>query len=219
MTELIFAYRELGAEKECLAYLEETARRHSDISLGGVALRASVSVLRRLGHGQKALVRVSELLEKFKGTQWERDLFFSKGMIYKHNLKAREKATAVFEEFVRRYPEDIVADFARLELGYDPLLSKEISPAEHALLIYPNPANPTATIYVELPQTANVSLVIYNLLGQNVRTLVHEAREAGRYSVVWDGRDAQGVAVGSGLYFARLEVEGTVHTRKLLLLR
>ena len=219
LTELIFAYREMGAEGECLAYLEETARRHSDTSLGEAALRASVSVLRRLYLGQKALERVSELLEKFKGTQWERDLFFSKGMIYKHNLKAHKKATAVFEEFVRRYPEDIVADFARLELGYDPLLSKEISPAAHAFLIYPNPANPTATVHFELPQTASVSLVIYNLLGQSVRTLVQEVKEAGSHTVLWDGRDAQGGAVGSGLYFARMEAGGAVHTRKLMLIR
>ncbi|MFH1005963.1 MAG: FlgD immunoglobulin-like domain containing protein [Candidatus Latescibacterota bacterium] len=226
LTELIFAYREMGAEGECLAYLEETARMHSDTSLGGVALRASVSVLRRLGLGQKALERVSELLEKFKGTQWERDLFFSKGMIYKHNLKAHEKATAVFEEFVRSYPEDIVADFARLELGYDPpqLGSEEageqVISGVDLLQSCPNPFNAQTAISFALPKSVFVRLEVYNTLGQRVRTVVESQMKAGEHSIIWDGRDQAGREISSGVYLVRLSGDsGGVQTRKIMLLR
>ena len=83
----------------------------------------------------------------------------------------------------------------------------------------PNPFNPLTTIAYDLPEASDVMLNIYTVTGQQVITLVSGHQEAGRYSVVWDGRDAQGVAVGSGLYFARLEASGVVHTRKLLLIR
>jgi len=222
---LIFAYREMGAEGECLAYLEETAQRYSDLPLGGAALRASVSVLRRLGLGEKALKRVSELLEKFKGTKWERDLLFAKGMIYKHNLKAYEKAKAVFEEFVRRYPDDIVADFAKLELGYDPIRTAREKPGEQRISEVclfqsnPNPFNAQTAISFALPRPAFVRLEVYNTLGHRVRTVVEGRMKAGRYSIIWDGRDGKGGHVPSGVYVIRLEAGGKAFARKVVLVR
>ena len=83
----------------------------------------------------------------------------------------------------------------------------------------PNPFNPCTTLRFELGQPDRVNLSIYNVLGQQVAVLVDEMRQAGTHAVVWDGRDERGIAVGSGLYFARLEAGGTAHTRKLLLVR
>ncbi len=226
LTELIFAYREMGAERECLAYLEETAQRHWDIPLGGTALRASVSVLRRLDLGQKALDRVSELLDRFRDTKWERDLLFSKGMIYKHNLKAHEKATAVFEEFVRSYPEDIVADFAKLELGYDPTQSGREKPGAQAVSTVslsqntPNPFNAQTVISFALPQSAFVRLEVYNILGQKVRTLSETQMKAGKHSAIWDGKDSSGREVSSGIYLYCLKTDGEIlRAKKMLLLK
>jgi len=85
---------------------------------------------------------------------------------------------------------------------------------------YPNPFNPSTTIQFGVPQTAQVSLVIYNVLGQKVRTLVdNEQRASGRYSVVWDGRDNGGNTVGSGMYFYRLETGQVALVKKMLLLK
>ena len=70
-----------------------------------------------------------------------------------------------------------------------------------------------------LGQSDKVKLSIYNVLGQRVAVLVDEQRPAGTYKVVWDGQDEKGIAVASGLYFARLQAGGAAHTRKLLLVR
>jgi hypothetical protein len=85
---------------------------------------------------------------------------------------------------------------------------------------YPNPFNPSTTIQFGLPRNADVALVIYNVLGQRIRTLVdHEQRSAGRYSVVWDGRDEGGNSVGSGMYFYRLETGQVALVKKMLMLK
>jgi hypothetical protein len=82
---------------------------------------------------------------------------------------------------------------------------------------YPNPFNPSTTIRYALPEGADVRLVVYNILGQSVRTLVDGSQSAGRYSVVWDGRDAIGRQVASGLYIYRLQAGSFIATQKMLL--
>lgn len=84
---------------------------------------------------------------------------------------------------------------------------------------YPNPFNPTTTIDYQLPEAAEVRLAIYNLLGQQVRTLVAARRPAGRYKAQWDGRNTTGEAVGSGVYLYRFSAGGFVQVRKMLLVK
>lgn len=94
-------------------------------------------------------------------------------------------------------------------------------PSAHALLPnYPNPFNSSTILPFHLPSSAStVSLRIYDLLGQPVRTLLQGALRPGYYEAVWDGRDQNGNSVASGAYFSRLETGETRLTRKLLLLR
>ncbi len=88
---------------------------------------------------------------------------------------------------------------------------------------YPNPFNSTTLIRYYLPavggQQPRVSLKIYNILGQPVRTLVEMEQAPGAYSVVWDGRDTTGKGVSSGIYIYKLQAGGVVETRKMILLR
>jgi len=86
---------------------------------------------------------------------------------------------------------------------------------------YPNPFNSATVIRFLLPTAADVQLSIFNLAGQQVATLVEGVREAGAYTVRWDGRDDDGRALASGVYLYRLRVgDGKqVATRKLLLIR
>lgn len=84
---------------------------------------------------------------------------------------------------------------------------------------YPNPFNPSTEIQFTLASAQSVSLRVYNLLGQEVRTLVDEARAAGTYTVVWDSRDNNGDAVASGIYFYRMEAGDLVDVRKMSLLK
>ena len=84
---------------------------------------------------------------------------------------------------------------------------------------YPNPFNPTTTIRFQLPKKADVQLVVYNSLGQKVRTLVSGRRNAGKHEVVWNGTNDQGQLVASGMYIYRLIAEDRVQSRRMLLIR
>gem|GEM_PF-3997509 len=84
---------------------------------------------------------------------------------------------------------------------------------------YPNPFNPSTTIRFALPEAGDVSLKIYNLQGQLVREVVNGHLESGRHNAVWDGRNAAGQQVASGLYWYRLRAGSFVQTRKMVLVR
>ena len=103
---------------------------------------------------------------------------------------------------------------------------REALPSHFALLQnYPNPFNSTTAISYQVSaisgQQSAVSLKIYNILGELVRTLVDGKQPLGYYSVFWDGRDSLGREVSSGVYFCRLEVEGlkAEKTRKMVLMK
>ena len=88
---------------------------------------------------------------------------------------------------------------------------------------FPNPFNPSTIIKYELPTRAKVSLTVFNLLGQEVSTLVDEEKLAGKYSATWDGRSDSGAPVASGIYFYKLIAEADdnkfVETKKMMLLK
>lgn len=84
---------------------------------------------------------------------------------------------------------------------------------------YPNPFNSGTVIEFALPRAHEVDLRLYNLAGQEVLQLATGARETGLYSLLWDGTDAQGQLLASGVYLYRLETGDRTLTRSLLLLR
>lgn len=84
---------------------------------------------------------------------------------------------------------------------------------------YPNPFNPSTRIRYDLPFDTKVSLRIYNLLGQAVRTLVHESQRAGSQVVIWDGKNDFGHSVSSGIYFYRIQASQFVKSRKMMFLK
>ncbi len=84
---------------------------------------------------------------------------------------------------------------------------------------YPNPFNPATTIEFALERSGDVRLDIFNVLGQHVATLADGRFEAGRHMVVWDGTDAGGHQVASGVYFSRLTGEEQHSTHKMMLLK
>lgn len=102
------------------------------------------------------------------------------------------------------------------------VLELQSTPREFALhQNFPNPFNPDTTIKYDLAESADVTLQIYSVLGQVVRTLVaSEAQNAGRYQIRWNGMDDRGVPVSSGVYFYRISADGKFdHVRKLMLLK
>jgi len=84
---------------------------------------------------------------------------------------------------------------------------------------YPNPFNPMTVIHYSLSQRAPVRISIFNVLGQEVTTLVNETQPAGTYETNWDGLDHTGKRVGSGVYFYRISAGNFSETRKMVLLK
>lgn len=84
---------------------------------------------------------------------------------------------------------------------------------------YPNPFNATTEIRFSLERTADMTLTIYNLLGQEVKTLVDGRNSAGEHRVTWDGTDDSGESCATGVYLYCLQTEDRSESRKMLLLK
>ena len=94
-------------------------------------------------------------------------------------------------------------------------------PGKYALLAnYPNPFNPSTTLQFELPQGDKVSLIVYDLTGREIRSLISSELPAGRHRVVWNGRDGRGHGVATGVYFYRIITgSGFTSTRKMVFMK
>lgn len=84
---------------------------------------------------------------------------------------------------------------------------------------YPNPFNPETTIQYEIPKSCYVQLTIYNTIGQEIRTLVTENKDAGFYKILWDGRDNSGKKVGTGIYLYQLKAGEFFDVKKMVMIQ
>jgi len=84
---------------------------------------------------------------------------------------------------------------------------------------YPNPFNPSTDIRFDLPEAIRVELKIFNILGQEVVTLVDDVRAAGAYRILWDGKNAGGLSVASGVYIYQLKTGNFQDAKKMVLIR
>ena len=96
----------------------------------------------------------------------------------------------------------------------------ELTPGGYSLeQNYPNPFNAATTIKYSLQEKSNISLSVFNILGQKVATLIETSQPAGNYELTWNGLDYKGRPVSSGVYYYRLSTDGCAKTRKMLLLK
>lgn len=84
---------------------------------------------------------------------------------------------------------------------------------------YPNPFNPTTNISYQIETVSNVSLVIYDILGSKVKTLVSQNQAQGYYTVTWNGRSDFGMKVNSGVYFYTLKAGQLLESKKMILMK
>ncbi len=92
-------------------------------------------------------------------------------------------------------------------------------PAHLLLGNAPNPFNPATEIAFAMASAAHACVSVHDAAGRHVRTLVDESRETGRHTVTWDGRDANGRAMASGVYLVRFVVGASVQTRSVTLVK
>ncbi len=84
---------------------------------------------------------------------------------------------------------------------------------------YPNPFNPSTNIDFAIADDGRVSLIVYDLLGRQVKTLLDENLKSGRFTVTWDGKDESSGDVPSGVYFYRITSAGFSESKRMILLR
>jgi flagellar hook assembly protein FlgD len=84
---------------------------------------------------------------------------------------------------------------------------------------FPNPFNPTTTIQFQVPEAGEVSIVIYDMLGQVVKELFAENVQAGKYSVDWNGVNNSGLKMSSGSYIYRMTAGNFIETKEMILLK
>jgi hypothetical protein len=157
----------------------------------GVPLRYSHGAVKEFAIDHNYLYAMN-LPEYRKSMGWEPILYF-----YTHLLRTKIDPTDIYD--------------------YDisDLHQKEISLSQN----FPNPFNSTTRIKYSLPNQGFVSLKIYNIQGQLVRTLLNRKKAAGNYSAIWDGRSDRGKVVSSGMYIYQIQCNGQTKTHKLLLLK
>ena len=95
----------------------------------------------------------------------------------------------------------------------------EIPISEFDLSNYPNPFNPSTTISFTIQEDSKIELSVYNIKGQKIKSLLSDQIAAGKHSIVWNGEDASGKKVSSGIYLYKLQTQAVTQTRKMLLLK
>ncbi|MCX6833868.1 MAG: T9SS type A sorting domain-containing protein [candidate division Zixibacteria bacterium] len=121
---------------------------------------------------------------------------------------AGNKVSAYLAQWTKGEPSDI-----------DPDEQVNLPDAFSVVQNYPNPFNPATTIEYNVPSRTQVTIEIFNVIGQKVRTLVNETKSAGSYSTEWDGIDDSGNLVSTGVYLYRFSAGDVVQTKKMVLLK
>ena len=136
------------------------------------------------------------------------------GKLYFHMTDA--KANTFYREIVG---EDQASRPVQLKQGFSEDFAAPRPAAFGLEQNYPNPFNPETAIRFSLSEASRVTLKVYNLLGQQVNTLVDEHRPAGEYAVPWNGKNDQNEDVASGVYFYRIKAGDYESVRRMTLLR
>ena len=130
------------------------------------------------------------------------------------NSRARGELCFSSTIIARSIDQYVVLDNSSLALGESVVPNTVVLYQNH-----PNPFNPTTTMHFGLPGSAYVTLGVYNVKGELVNTLLSKNMDAGTYSIDWDGTNARGEDVSSGIYFYQLIWKEEKATKKMILLR
>ncbi len=134
------------------------------------------------------------------------------GWVYHHFSTYSDTGVSTYK-VVPLYVEDIYFPAGGVE--QEDLLPYEFSLHQN----YPNPFNPSTRIQFDIPEPGNVKLIVYDVLGRQVRTLVSGSMPMGRYNIVWDGMNNYGQMASTGVYFVRMVAGDYVSVKKMTLLR
>jgi hypothetical protein len=113
-----------------------------------------------------------------------------------------------------------VEDPASMIVSYALAIDSELLPDKFALYQnYPNPFNPVTTLRYDLPENGLVTIIIYDMLGRQVKTLINQTQNAGYKSVVWNATNDYGKPVSAGIYLYQIQAGEYMQTKKMVLLK
>ena len=111
-----------------------------------------------------------------------------------------------------------VCEYIGLDLSQ--IQNEASMPGSYSLLQnYPNPFNSTTTLRYDLAGQSNVNIIIYDMLGREVKTLINQTQDAGFKSIQWDATNDYGKQVSAGVYLYRIQTGGYMQTRKMVFLK
>ncbi|MFH1006193.1 MAG: FlgD immunoglobulin-like domain containing protein [Candidatus Latescibacterota bacterium] len=233
LDHLVGAYETMEDKTDLLPYLEAVAQGPARSELRGLASEFIVRVLVSEGAYAQGIAQAQEVVKVYPDRERNEWVWFQIGLIYEL-LGETEKEAEAFRTFLSRYPvnlqsrpNDLLPSLARIQLGLDPWGMEEkeekirLSKTAALFQSYPNPFNAETVLGFTLPQATSVSLIVYDVLGQRVRTLADGEMTSGVHRVRWDGKDEQRREVSSGVYLSQLKAEGGKLdlVRKMILLR
>ncbi|APF18126.1 FlgD immunoglobulin-like domain containing protein [Caldithrix abyssi] len=134
---------------------------------------------------------------------------------YEYMVSTREGEETTGTITVENLEAEVTVDLTGIVDPSDRLVLK----TDQLLDAYPNPFNPSTTIRVQMAEAGPVKLIIYNVLGQKVKTLYNGNLQAGSQKFTWNGKDDAGRQVASGLYFYQLKTQNTVQTKAVMFLK
>lgn len=166
--------------------------------------------------------KYDEMLAKLASDSWQNELKLRKSIFYIYEKKEPDKAIPLLKEVAEG--DNFFTTLAENELKYligQPPLSESITSTFTTKLSdnYPNPFNPETQISYSIQLSGNVKLLIYNLLGQKVRTLVDAYQSPGSHTITWNGCDDFGSKVAAGIYLCYLRVGDFTATKKMVMMK
>ncbi len=211
----------------------------SNNELAIVALELESQYLVNEGKFIEAINNFQKIKKEFNLNAYiDKNSIYNTGYIYLKYLSDIEKAKENFDELSMKYPEDeLTIDSKYLISEYDGDISPKIIPQQSIAtkinipqnfdLIgnYPNPFNPSTTISYVLPYQSSVEIIIYDLMGREIRSYNIPSQSAGYNSIIWDGRNNSGNTVTSGVYFYKISINSLENntsftkTAKMLMLK
>ncbi|MBN2426062.1 MAG: S8 family serine peptidase [Calditrichaceae bacterium] len=188
-----------------------------------LAERRMIDYYKTVNDYTNAIIIADNLLEKYKSDDdYVCNILYVKGLTLLYDLNNSAQAEECFKTIIREYSDNPLVHLAANELknlGYsDEQIETEKSiadkPNEFNISNNPNPFNPATTIYYSIPVDGKVSIKVYDSLGRLVKELVNETKAAGSYQTVFDG-----TSLASGVYYYKININGQVETRKMLLVK
>ena len=216
---------QVNKKKDFIEYLDETVTRgiSKTDELYATVLELKNMWLLETGNYKKAIQNLLVLKDNFtESPGTEKYALFNLGYLYQKELGDKVSAKKYYDELEKKYPDDILVTDSKIllgetnEFGNVPEIpdiqqtnpESTITNESVQLSNYPNPFNPSTVIKFSLPVTSNVTLTIYNMMGQEIKTLTSDNLSEGIQQFTWNGTNKNNELVSSGIYIYRIQAVG-----------